>query len=180
MSNVSDRMKKTIEDLQSKISSLRTNRANPEMLENIQVFYYGSTVPLKQLASINVPEPSQFLLNIFDQGAIKDIEKALMQSSLQLNPQVEGNTIRINLPELTQDRRLGLVKILKQTAEDSKVSIRNIRRDILDQIKNQEKNKEITEDESKKSHTEIQNTTDTFITQIDSLVKVKETEIMTL
>ena len=144
MSNLTEKMEKTITDLKNKNNGLRTNRANPNMIKNIQVSYYGSMVPLHQVASISTPEPTQFLLNIFDQAAIKDIEKALMSSALSLNPQTDGLTIRIILPELTQERRATLVKVLKQNGEDAKVAIRNIRRDNMETIKNKEKSKEIS------------------------------------
>ena len=180
MSEVKEKMNKTIEDLIKKVSTLRTNRANTDMINNIQVKYYGSIVPLQQLASISVPEPTQFSLNVFDQGAVKEIEQAIINSSLQLNPQTDGTHIRIMLPELTEERRNDLVKLLKQMGEDSKISIRNIRRDSIDKLKVEEKSKEITEDDFKKSQTEIQNTTDSFIFKIDETVKNKEKEILTI
>ena len=180
MTDVSNKMQKTIEDLTKKIAGLRTNRANPSMLKNIQVNYYGSMVPLNQVASISTPEPTQFLLNIFDKEAIKDVEKAIQTSSLGLNPQTDGLTIRIILPELTQERRLNLVKHLKQMGEDSKVSVRNIRRDFMDEIKSQEKSKEISEDDSKKQQSNIQSSTDDAIKSIDDIIKNKESEITTI
>jgi len=178
--NITEKMKKTIDDLQSKINGLRTTRANPDMLKNISVSYYNSNVPLNQLAAITVPESTQFMLNVFDQGAVQAIEKAILTSNLGLNPQTEGTTIRIILPELTQDRRNQLVKTLKQIGEDAKVSIRNIRRDFMDSIKNDEKNKEITEDDSKTLQDNVQKSTQSFSNQIDEMIKKKETELMTI
>jgi len=178
--NITEKMKKTIDDLQSKINGLRTTRANPDMLKNISVNYYNSNVPLNQLAAITAPESTQFMLNVFDQGAVQAIEKAILTSNLGLNPQTEGTTIRIILPELTQDRRNQLVKTLKQIGEDAKVSIRNIRRDFMDSIKNDEKNKEITEDESKSLQDDVQKSTQSFSNQIDEMIKKKETELMTI
>ena len=178
--NITEKMKKTIDDLQSKINGLRTTRANPDMLKNISVNYYNSNVPLNQLAAITAPESTQFMLNVFDQGAVQAIEKAILTSNLGLNPQTEGTTIRIILPELTQDRRNQLVKTLKQIGEDAKVSIRNIRRDFMDSIKNDEKNKEITEDESKTLQDDVQKSTQSFSNQIDEMIKKKETELMTI
>lgn len=180
MNNLTEKMQKTISDLKTKNSGLRTNRANPNMIKNIQVNYYGSMVPLHQVASISTPEPTQFLLNIFDQAATKDIEKALMTSTLGLNPQTDGLTIRIILPELTQERRATLVKVLKQNGEDAKIAIRNIRRDQMDIIKNEEKSKEISEDDSRKQQDQIQSSTDEFIKNIDSIIKAKEIEITTI
>jgi len=178
--NITEKMKKTIDDLQSKINGLRTTRANPDMLKNISVNYYNSNVPLNQLAAITAPESTQFMLNVFDQGAVQAIEKAILTSNLGLNPQTEGTTIRIILPELTQDRRNQLVKTLKQIGEDAKVSLRNIRRDFMDSIKNDEKNKEITEDESKSLQDDVQKSTQSFSNQIDEMIKKKETELMTI
>ena len=180
MNNLTEKMQKTITDLKTKNSGLRTNRANPNMIKNIQVNYYGSMVPLHQVASISTPEPTQFLLNIFDQAATKDIEKALMSSTLGLNPQTDALTIRIILPELTQERRATLVKVLKQNGEDAKIAIRNIRRDQMDIIKNEEKSKEISEDDSRKQQDQIQSSTDEFIKNIDSIIKAKEIEITTI
>lgn len=180
MSEINEKMTKTVDDLKNKIQSLRTNRANPDMIKNIQVNYYGSYVPLQQLASISTPEPSLFSLNVFDQGAVKDIEKAIMQSSLDLTPQTEGGSIRIVLPELTQERRNKLIKLLKQTGEDSKVSIRNIRRDCMDNLKKQEKSKEISEDDVKSEQETIQKTTDSFVTKIDELINLKEKDLSTI
>jgi len=177
---IETKMEKTIDDLKNKIAAIRTNRANPDMLKNIQVLYYGTAVPLSQLASITTPEPTSFLISVFDQGAIKDIEKAISQSALGLNPQVEGSTLRIALPELTQDRRAQLIKILKKTAEDAKVAIRNIRRDTMDWIKAEEKKKELTEDVAKEKQQIVQKSTDTFISLIDSLVASKEKQLTTL
>ncbi len=180
MTDTKNKMSKTIDDLSKKLKSLRTNRANTDMIKHIQVSYYGSSVPLEQVASISIPEPSLFLLNIFDQGAVKEVEKSIMQSSLQLTPQTDGTTIRIILPELTEERRTELSKVLKQMGEEARISIRNIRRDAIDSEKKKEKNKEITEDEFKRFQENTQGTTNSFISQIDDMVKEKEKEIMTL
>ena len=180
MSTIHEKMNKTISDFNSKLASLRTNRANPEMIQNIQVSYYGSSTPLQQLASISVPESTQFLLHVFDQSAVKDIESAIMQSSLQLTPQTDGTSIRIALPELTEQRRNDLVKVLKQMGEDAKIAIRNIRRDFMDNTKSDEKNKSITEDDSKRIQSNIQDETNTFISKIEQSLKDKETEILTI
>lgn len=180
MENLEQRMQKTISDLEKKFSTLKTGRANPDMLDTVQVEYYGSIVPIKQLASISVNEGTQFILNVFDSNSTKNIEKALMSSALDLNPIVDGTVIRINLPELTEERRKDLVKVIKQYSEDAKVSIRNIRRDALEEAKQQEKNNEITEDDLKKNQTVVQDITDKYNSRIDSLIKTKETEILTI
>ena len=179
-SDINSKMEKSISDLKSKISGLRTTRANPDMIKNIPVIYYNSSVPLQQVAAISTPEATQFMLNVFDQGAVQAIEKALLQADLGLTPQTDGTTIRITLPELTQDRRTQLVKKLKQMGEDAKIAIRNIRRDYIETIRSQEKNKEITEDESKLHQDNIQNSTNTFSNQVDELVKQKENELMSI
>ena len=180
MENLESRMQKTISDLENKFSSLKTGRANPDMLNTVQVEYYGSFVPINQLASISVNEGTQFVLNVFDSNSIKAIEKALMSSSLDLNPQTDGNVIRIMLPELTEDRRKDLVKVVKQFSEEAKIALRNIRRDALDQYKSQEKNNEITEDDLKKSQSDTQDITNKYSSKIDALIKEKETEILTV
>tara|TARA_E500000178_G_C16887263_1_gene691855 strand:- start:474 stop:1016 length:543 start_codon:yes stop_codon:yes gene_type:complete len=180
MENLETRMQKTILDLEKKFSSLKTGRANPDMLNSIQIEYYGSMVPIQQLATVSVNEGTQFVLNVFDSNSIKSIEKALMSSTLDLNPQTDGNVIRISLPELTEERRKDLVKVVKQYSEEAKVSLRNIRRDALDNNKLQEKNNEITEDDLKKGNSDIQDITNKYSAKIDSLIKTKETEILTV
>ena len=180
MTEINAKMNKTLEDLKHKIQGLRTNRANPDMIKNIQVSYYGSYVPLHQLASISTPEPSLFSLSVFDQGAVKEIEKAIMQSSLDLTPQTDGGSIRIVLPELTQERRNKLIKLLKQMGEDAKVATRNIRRDHMEDLKKKEKNKEVSEDEVKAEQDSIQKTTDSFVNQIDDVIKSKEKDLLTI
>ena len=176
--SLNSQMKKTIESLGKNFTAIRTNRANPEMLSFIKVSYYGSQVPLVQLASITVPEPRVFQLQCFDAGAVADIERAIFKSHLNLNPQVDGTSIRIVLPDLTEERRKELVKLIYKQGEDSKVSIRNIRREFIDQIKKQEKDKLVSEDESKRNQELIQNSTNDYIKMIDDKVKLKEAEIL--
>ena len=174
------RMEKTVNALKTQLAALRTSRANPDMLNSIMVGYYGSSTPLKQLASISIPEPMVLMLNIFDANAVKDVERGIQASQLGLNPHTEGNVIRIRLPELTEDRRKDIVKVVKSHAENSRVSLRNIRRDAIDTIKKQEKEKEITEDDSKKEQQNIQKTTDEKIKLIDVISDEKEKEILTI
>lgn len=171
-------MKKTIESLNKNFNAIRTSRANPEMLSFIKVSYYGAQVPLLQLATITVPESRVFQLQCFDAAAIPDIERAILKSNLNLNPQVDGTSIRIVLPDLTEERRRELVKLIYKQGEDSKISIRNIRRDFIDQIKKQEKDKMISEDTSKHNQVTIQNSTNDHIKTIDDKVKLKEIEIL--
>ena len=157
MDFLKERMSKSIENFKHQLVGLRTGRATPEMLNPIQVEYYGSTVPLKQVASISVPENRTLLLNVFDKNAVKEVEKSILASNLGLNPNVDDNLIRIQLPELTEERRKELVKHISKLAEDSKIAIRNIRRDHIDEIKESEKKGDLTEDDSKRSQKNTKN-----------------------
>ncbi len=180
MSELNEKMQKTVDSFKLHIATLRTNRANPDMLSGVVVEYYGSKVPLQQLASVSAPEATTLVLNVFDQGAIKSIEKAIQTSQLGLNPNTDGGMIRIRLPELTEERRKELVKVLHAYAEEGKVALRNVRRDAIDKIKVSEKAKELTEDESKKMQEEVQASTESFSKKIDELVLKKEKEILTV
>ena len=173
-------MKKTVETTQKTFASLRTGRASPSLLDTITVEYYGSPVPLKQLANITVPESRQLLLQPFDKGAIANIEKAIQKSDLGIQPKVEGASIRLILPQLTEERRKDLVKIARKSAEEGKVAIRNIRRDGLDALKNGKGDGKLSEDAQKQLEEQIQKITDKFSKEIDTLLKTKEEEIMTL
>jgi ribosome recycling factor len=174
------RMQKSIDTFKQHLASLRTNRANADMLNGIVADYYGSPTSLKQLASISVPEGMVIQLNVFDAAAVKSIDKAIQLAQLGFNPQIDGTTIRIRLPELTEERRKDLVKVVKKYAEEARVSIRNIRREEIDTAKTKEKNKEINEDESKKTQALIQKITDENITTIDKLAEAKEKDIITI
>jgi len=178
MEDAEGRMNKAIEHLNSDFAGMRAGRANPAMVEKIMVNYYGASTPLNQLANINVPEARLLVINPWDKGSIADIEKAIMKSDLGVNPNNDGNVIRINIPQLTEDRRKDLVKVVKKRAEDSKVAIRNIRREANDMIKASEKDKLISEDASKKGLEDIQKVTDKCIKDIDQILQVKEKEIM--
>ncbi len=173
-----DRMKKTIEHLQGDFASLRAGRANPAMLDKIMVNYYGQPTPINQLANINVPEARLLVIQPWDKSGIADIEKAIMKSDLGITPSNDGNVIRIAIPQLTEDRRKDLVKMVKKRAEDAKVAIRNIRREANDLIKSSEKDKLISEDESKKGLESAQKVTDKCIKDIDLLLQAKEKDIM--
>ncbi|NDC82267.1 ribosome recycling factor [bacterium] len=180
MSELKSRMEKSVESLKATLAGFRTGRASPELLNRLTVSYYGSMVPVKQVAAISVPEPRVIMLNVFDKGGVKDVERAIMTSDLGLQPQTDGTIIRLRLPELTEDRRKDLVKQVKKAVEDAKVSVRNIRRDFVDSIKAQEKDKSVSEDEAKKKQDDAQKTTDHYIGILDSLAKDKEAEIMTV
>ena len=180
LTNLKIKMNKTIDSTKESLRSIRTGRANPDLLNRIQVEYYGSKVPITQVASISAPESTLLVLNVFDNNAIKNIEKAIQTSELNLNPQSDGNVIRINIPELTEDRRKEFVKICKSQGEDSKISLRNIRREYVDIEKDNEKNKTISKDELKTNLETIQKETDKYMQEIDELIKHKENEIMQL
>lgn len=172
------KMQKTVELLAQEFSRLLTARANPAILDGVKVSYYGSTVPLKKVASISIPDPRQIVIQPWDRNAISEIEKAIYKADVGLTPQVETNLIRIPIPPLTEERRKELVKLCAKLAEDSKVAIRNIRRDTNEQIKKMEKDKKISEDDSKNGIKKVQDFTDEFIKNIDDLFNRKEKEIL--
>ncbi|QGT99199.1 Ribosome recycling factor [Candidatus Syntrophocurvum alkaliphilum] len=173
-----DRMKKSIEHLTKDFAALRAGRANPAMLDKVMVEYYGEPTPLNQLASITVPEARLLVIQPWDKGSIADIEKAILKSDLGVNPTNDGNVIRIAIPQLTEERRKELVKVVKKRAEEGKVAIRNIRREANDMLKDTEKDKVISEDELKKGLNDIQKITDKYIKDIDSVLQAKEKDIM--
>ncbi len=176
--DLKDKMDKTIARVKDNFMGFRTGRANPAILSKIMVEYYGSLVPLQQVANVSVPENNLLALSIFDKSAVIHVERAISSSDLNLTPQTEGTLIRLRLPELTEQRRKDLVKLVKQEAEEGRVAIRNIRRDAIDALKLSEKNNEISEDDFKRFQDDIQKTTDSFISQIEHLAKEKEVEIM--
>jgi ribosome recycling factor len=176
MSTFTEHISKTIESTKTKLQTVRTGRANPDLLSRVSVGYYGSQVPINQVANITASEGNMLLVNVFDQNAVQATEKALQQSDLGLNPQIEGSLIRLRLPDLTEDRRQDLVKIVKQQIEEGKVSLRNIRRDHLDKLKNGE----LSEDDQKREQANIQSAIDAASKDLDNLGKAKESEIMTI
>lgn len=172
------RMKQVIASTNYAFGSIRTGRANPSLLDRVVVNYYDTPTPLNQLASISAPEPRLLVVQPWDKTAIKDIEKAILASDLGLNPTNDGTVIRIAIPQLTEERRKQLVKVVKKEAEDHKIAVRNIRRDLNDEIKQLEKDGEITEDESRRYLNNVQELTDKYIDEIDRLAEAKEKEIM--
>ncbi len=172
------RMDKAIESLNRELAKLRAGRANPALLDRVTVEYYGAETPLNQLASITVPEARLLLITPFDKSAISNIEKAIMKADLGLTPSSDGQVIRIIIPALTEERRKELSKIVSRTAEDSKVAVRNIRRDANDDLKKLQKDGEMTEDELRGETDNIQKLTDSYISKIDTRAKEKEEEIM--
>lgn len=178
LNDAEDRMKKSIEHLRSDLASLRAGRANPAMLDKIMVDYYGEPTPINQLANITVPEARLIVVQPWDKTSIAEIEKAILKSDLGVNPSNDGNVIRIAIPQLTEERRKEIVKTVKKRGEEAKVAIRNIRREANDMLKSSEKDKLISEDESKKGMDEIQKLTDKYIKDIDTILQAKEKDIM--
>ncbi|MDE9432572.1 ribosome recycling factor [Xenorhabdus bovienii] len=173
-----DRMEKSVEALKSQISKVRTGRASPSLLDGISVEYYGSATPLRQIASVVVEDARTLAITVFDRSMTPAIEKAIMASDLGLNPSSAGTIIRVPLPALTEERRKDLIKVVRGDAEQGRVSVRNIRRDANDKVKALLKDKEISEDEERRSQDEIQKLTDNFIKKIDEALASKETELM--
>ena len=172
------RMEKSLEALKSHISKIRTGRAQPSLLDGIQVEYYGAATPLRQLANVVAEDARTLAVNVFDRSLISAVEKAILTSDLGLNPSSAGTTIRVPLPPLTEERRRDLIKIVKGEGEQGKIAIRNVRRDANDQIKALLKDKEISEDEERKAQDEIQKITDGFIKKVDEVLGDKEKELL--
>ncbi|MBT3352875.1 MAG: ribosome recycling factor [Nitrospinaceae bacterium] len=178
ISESKEKMTTTLEAFKVESARVRTGRASTSLVSNVRVDYYGTITPLNQLATINVPEPQLIVIQPYDAGALGNIEKAIQTAELGLNPANDGKLIRVPVPPLTEERRKEMVKMVKKIGEDHKVSIRNIRREINDILKSEEKDKEISEDDLRKGQGEVQKVTDDFITQIDKLISVKEEEIL--
>ena len=173
-----DRMDKVISAFQRELATLRAGRATPALLDRIEVDYYGAMTPLNQLAGVTAPESRLLVIQPWDKPALGDIEKAIMKSDLGLMPNNDGNVIRLSIPQLTEERRKELVKLVRKKAEESKVGIRNVRRDANDDIKQLEKSNDISEDERRRSQDKIQELTDKKILEIDAVMAVKEQEMM--
>jgi ribosome recycling factor len=173
-----DRMDKVISAFQRELATLRAGRATPALLDRIEVDYYGAMTPLNQLAGVTAPESRLLVIQPWDKQALGDIEKAIMKSDLGLMPTNDGNVIRLSIPQLTEERRKDLVKFVRKKGEESKVGIRNVRRDANDDIKQLEKSNDISEDERRRSQDKIQELTDKKILDIDAVMAVKEQEMM--
>lgn len=171
-------MAKAIAALKSDFNSVRAGRANPALLDRLNVEYYGTLTPIKQMANISAPEPRLLVIQAWDKSAVPDIEKAILKSDLGLTPNNDGTVIRLAIPQLTEERRTELVKIVRRKAEEGKVAIRNIRRDANDLIKAMQKSGELSEDEERRSQEEIQKITDRHIKLVDEQLSLKEAEIM--
>lgn len=178
LSEARQKMKAALSVFEHDLQGMRSGRASPSLVERLHVDYYGQETELRQLATISTPEAMQILIRPYDKAAVKSIEKAIRSSDLSINPQVDGDVIRLNMPPLTRERRQDLVKLLHRRTEEARVAIRNIRRSSNDDIRDFEKEKMISEDDAERGQEEIQKLTDKFIGDIEELSKHKEKEIL--
>ncbi|NLC06599.1 MAG: ribosome recycling factor [Syntrophomonadaceae bacterium] len=178
LKDAEERMQKSVDNLKREFASLRAGRANPALLERVLVDYYGTPTPINQVGNIGVPEPRLLVIQPWDRSLIPAIEKAILKSDLGITPSSDGNVVRIAIPQLTQERRKELVKVIKKRAEEARVAVRNIRRDAMDQLKAREKKGEISEDIMRREQDSLQKITDNIIKVIDKLAESKEQEVM--
>ncbi len=172
------RMKGAVDALEKDLLRIRTGRANPALVEAVKVEYYGAPTPLQQLASISVPEPRSILIRPFDPSTLKEIERGILASDVGITPNNDGKVIRLNLPMLTEDRRKELVKVVKRRTEDARIAVRNVRRDLIRDLRDYENEKMISEDEQKRGEDDLQKDTDHFVEAIDKACKKKEDEVL--
>ncbi len=175
-----ERMKKSVESLDHAFAKIRTGRAHPSILDSVMVSYYGADTPLRQVANVTVEDSRTLALTVFDRSMIQAVEKAIMTSDLGLNPSSAGTTIRVPMPALTEETRKGFTKQARSEAENARVAVRNIRRDALSQLKDLQKEKEISEDEERRAGDEVQKLTDKFIADIDKALEAKESDLMAI
>jgi len=178
LKDVEVKMKKAIDVIKKDMASVRTGRAHPALLEDIKVDYYGTPVPINQLATISVPEARLIVIQPWDKSIIKEIEKAILRSPLGLTPQNDGSVIRVNIPPLTEERRAELIRLVRKKAEEGRIIIRNIRRDVLEELKEKKESGELPEDDYYRISKELQELTDKYIEQVEEILKLKEQEIM--
>ena len=178
LADATRRMDKSIESTRQEFNSVRTGRASPALLDRVQVDYYGTPTPLKNLATISAPEPRLLNVQPFDPTSVKAIEKAIQESDLGLQPSNDGKLIRLPIPQLTEERRKELVKVVRRYAEDGKVAIRNVRRDVMRHLEELVRNGEVGDDEERRAENQVQKLTDEHTKSIDELLKHKEAEIM--
>ncbi len=178
MKHSEEHMEKSIENLKRELLGIRTGKANPGLLDNVKVMYYGQMVPLKQVASIAVPEARLITVQPWEKTMVPEVEKAIQGSELGLNPQSDGTLIRLPIPPLTEERRKDLVKVVKRVGEETRVAIRNIRRDANEKFKKLEKSHDISEDEMHTKQDEVQKLTDKYIERVDEVIAAKEKEVM--
>ncbi|MDW5299807.1 MAG: ribosome recycling factor [Sedimentibacter sp.] len=171
-------MRKSIDFLREDLAAIRAGKANPKLVDKIQVSYYGTMTPLNQIANISVPEPRAIIIQPWDSSTLKEIEKAIMASELGINPSNDGKLIRLVIPVLTEERRKELLKVVKKETENTKIAIRNIRRDSNEDLKRLEKSSEITKDDHKKAEEDMQKLTDKYVKYVDDIYKDKEKEIL--
>lgn len=172
------RMKKSLENIQTEFNKIRTGRATPALLDSVKVEYYGAVVPLSQASTISIPEPRLIAIQPWDKNMIGEIEKAILKSDLGLTPSNDGTFVRLPIPQLSEERRNDLVKLVKRFAEEGRIAVRNIRRDANDHLKKMQKDHEISEDELSIELDEVQETTDQYIKEIDEILSRKEKEIL--
>ena len=178
LADVKRRMQGAINAFKNDLASLRTGRASPNLLDPIQIDAYGALMPISQVATVNVPEPRLLSVQVWDRGMVSAVEKAIRESDLGLNPQTEGQVIRLRIPEMNEQRRKEMVKVAHKYAEEAKIAVRHVRRDGLDLLKKLEKDSAISEDDGKRHADQVQKTTDQFVAEVDSLLVAKEKEIM--
>ena len=178
--NIEERMKKTISVFEENLAEIRAGRANPAILNKITIDYYGTQTPINQVAGISVPEARLIVIQPWDMNALKEIERAILASDIGITPNNDGKVIRLNFPELNEERRKEIVKDIRKMAEEAKVAVRAVRRDGIDEFKAMQKNAEITEDDLKVAEDQIQKLTDKYVEEIDKKMETKEKEIMTV
>ena len=178
MSDVESKMSSAVSHFEKELNSLRTSRANPAMVDNIFVDAYGSKTPLNQLGTVSAQDASTIMIQIWDTSLIKEIENSITESNLGINPQVDGQIIRLPIPKLSEERRKEIIKIASEFAENSKVTVRNIRRDFIENSKNEKKNSNLSEDELKKEISTIQKITDNNIAKIEKILEIKKADIL--
>lgn len=178
LKDTEERMTKGVEALRKEYTTVRAGRATPGILDKVMVDYYGTPTPLNQLANISVPEPRMLVIQPWDKSSLPSVEKAILKSDLGLNPSSDGTVIRLIIPQLTQERRVELVKIIKKRAEEARVAVRNVRRDAIEQLKKLEKEHLVSEDEVKRAQENAQKLTDKYVKEIDKILELKEKEIM--
>jgi len=172
------KMKKAVAALERDLGGVRTGRASARLVDNVKVDYYGTPTPLNQVASITVPEARLILIQPWEKSLTPTIEKAILKSDLGLNPSTQGNVIRLQIPELTEERRKDLVKVVRKKVEDGRIAVRNVRRQALETFREMQKEKEISEDEEKRAEKQLQEITDKYIANVDETGKLKEEEVM--
>lgn len=178
MNETERKMKRAVEAAQQDYTTIRTGRANPQLLEKVTVDMYGSSMPVNQVATISVPEPRQLVIAPWDKSAIPAIERAIQKSDLGLTPSSDGNVVRLNIPHLTEERRKEMIKVLHKKAEEHRVAVRNVRREGNEDLKKLEKSHEASEDDVRRATEQVQKLTDKYIEQIDAVTRAKEAELM--